>query len=392
MSDGSCIFVKDPYHRDHQVEEGFFFFLKNNYDPASTLTFSSLKGEDSHLAFLLRCFPSFIGVHLTVVKQIFKEECIHGDGDSNNDDEPFLSAFSWVHPEIGPVQLSGMDGYPRGRLIDGLGRKMHQLPGDRRPTRTEEENGFSRSTYLTPALCIWPKKESLPIYLKYGFDALLDRMESSSADCYDGLEGVRELVDAIALNPVQVWKDPDTGGADRARRTLRLIVKLGAKEEGLRLLKLLDKDFCGKDGKMYFEGIRDEAVAEAIAEFECHVGGQCQNTLKLYKIQLILLLYFFFRLARLFRSAAGYRFQGGSGREAADVVYRVHPLAERSVQLLPGSRSIASGHRLRHPWLCRSAMGFEFVQNQRLPGPLHGGRLEGCQSGAHVFIGCFLLQ
>ena len=265
----------DPYHENHKNEEGFFFFLKSDYDLTSQrLTFASLKEEDCHLALLFQaCCPS-IEVHLAVVERTYKERIQRrSDYCGYDENEPDLSVSNWFHPEIGPVHLSGMDDYPRGRLIDKE-QSMYETPDEEffKPDRKVAENGYTRSTYLTPALCIWPKKESIRMYSKYGFGALLDRMESA-AGCDAGLKSARELVGSIALNQYKVWRDPDTNGADRARRTLRIIVKLGAREEGLRLLMLLGTDFRGPDGTTNFEGIRDEAVAEAIAKFECYVGG-----------------------------------------------------------------------------------------------------------------------
>ena len=254
----------DPYHRDHQGEEGFFFFLKNSYKAGPT--FSSLKGEDCQLALLFRCFPS-IKVHLTVVEQKFDEELQIEGWSDGDDDEPLLTASNWIHPEIGPVNLSGMEGYPRGRLIHKE-LTMHEEPEDRQPDREVEDpdSGYSRSTYLTPALCIWPKEESIAMHASYGFDALLNRMESSSFDGYGALEGLGKLLNAIQRKPSGIWIDPVTGGADRAERLLRLCVKLRAKNEGLRLLRLLSNEFQGSNSRDA-EGIRDDAVALAIAEF-----------------------------------------------------------------------------------------------------------------------------
>ena len=261
----------DPYHPDHRNEEGFFFFLENKYDKKK-LKWSSLKGQDSHLALLFQACPS-IEVHLTIVEQKFDEE-LQVEGDSDNDDEPFLSASNWIHPEIGPVHLSEMEGYPRGRLIHKE-LKMHDEPYEYyQPDKEEDDpdSNYTTSTYLIPALCIWPKKKSAVMYATYGFDALLDRMESSNAD--GGLTGLNELLNVVQRKRSEIWMDSETGGADRAERLLGLCFKMGAKDEGVRLLWLLAMGFPGQNGYIDFEGIRDDAVAEAIAEFECHVGGK----------------------------------------------------------------------------------------------------------------------
>ena len=176
MSDCPCYRSNDddPYHWNHEDEKGFFFFLKNKYD-LTKLKWSSLTGDDSHLALLFRCCPS-VEVHLTVVEQTFgKESRCYWHG---NDDGLLLTASNWIHPEIGPVHLSEMEGYPRGRLIHKK-LKLYEKPKDRQPDREVEDpdsgNSIS-STYLTPALCVWPKTESVGMY---GFDSLLDCMEST---------------------------------------------------------------------------------------------------------------------------------------------------------------------------------------------------------------------
>ena len=59
------------------------------------------------------------------------------------------------------------------------------------------------------------------------------------------------------------WKQRDNEDSDKALRLLKLCIHLNAKAEGLLLLELVGKE----------EGIRDEQVSEAIAEFECSVAG-----------------------------------------------------------------------------------------------------------------------
>ena len=258
----------DPYHRDHANEEGLFFFLKNKYANLTKLKWSSLKGRDCWLGLLFRCCPS-VDVHLTVVEQKFEETW----SPAYKKDDPLLTTSSnWIHPEIGPVHMSGMNGYPRGRLIDKK-LTMHEMPPkSRKPDREEKENGKRvRFSYFTPALCVWPKKESFRMYSKYGFDTLLDLIESSRDD---GLDNLCKLLDVVNSNPAQVWRDAETGGAERAGRLLRFCLKLDAKEQGLRLLGLLNAEFSTNNGQKTFEGIRDDRVALAVAEFECRVAGK----------------------------------------------------------------------------------------------------------------------
>ena len=109
------------------------------------------------------------------------------------------------------------------------------------------------------------------MYSKYGFDTLLDLIESSRDD---GLDNLCKLLDVVNSNPAQVWRDAETGGAERAGRLLRFCLKLDAKEQGLRLLGLLNAEFSTNNGQKTFEGIRDDRVALAVAEFECRVAGK----------------------------------------------------------------------------------------------------------------------
>ena len=281
----SCHSDGPDYDYAYGDDEGFFIFLKNKYGPAQW-KFSSLKGEDRLLAIIFLLCPS-AEVHLAMVKQNFKEDDNKIDDDvddsssrsidEDDDKMPPYSVYNWMNPEDRPIHLTGLGGYLRSRLVindDNCCLKLKEKPSGREPDSVELlSKGARMLSYDTPALFVWPKKKSLDFYFRYGFDVLLDRLESSSNDG-GGLEDLGRILKCIRKKAARVWTD--SNGADRAERLLYLCVRLGAKEEGLDLLDLLNTEFSSGGTEKTFEGIRNDRVAQAVADFECQVGGKVQ--------------------------------------------------------------------------------------------------------------------
>ena len=274
-------------------DQGFFFFLQNQYD-LTTWDFNDLKGEDRLLAMLLRSCP-LTEIHLTTIRRCFDEvqpdeedydesmgcSCCMG-GHSMGAGYRYLELTSitvdncWIHPTDGRVTLPSGLSYENlhGRLVGGGPNQLHSTPADREADEEKvNEEEVRQHFYVTPVLFVWPKSQSVRNYCKYGFDALLDRLENRQ----DALEELRQVLSFIRESPAQVWRDPDSGGADRAERLFRLCIKFEAKEEGLDLLDLLSVEFSSGGTQKTFEGIRDDKVAQAVADFECQVGGKSPN-------------------------------------------------------------------------------------------------------------------
>lgn len=94
----------------------------------------------------------------------------------------------------------------------------------------------------------------------------------------------RDLHQIIAFwcaKPQRVWiEDPDLENGELTLRLLRLCITLRTREGGLALLNAIGSDFNsptsaedGSNSLQLFEGIQNERVAQAIAEFSCQVSG-----------------------------------------------------------------------------------------------------------------------
>ena len=266
-----------------------FFVLKEKYQER-TLSFHRLQGEDRKLAHILQC-SSFLEVHLALVKTTITTEshisnkCTdynHGKIrekqnskiskwiDSNNTKINLDVEFDWEKQCVGPI----------GNLLK---------PNGNRPDK--ESTVLCKGGCVTPIcqkqyhfsiLVIWPKHESLKIYCRHGLDSFLDHMEislNSSRGQQDAREkavqDLRKIISFCCEQPVKVWTKPDAKKGKLTLKLLRLCTSLGAREEGLALLKILGSDFHPHNGSTEtFEGIQNGNVARAIVEFECDVAGK----------------------------------------------------------------------------------------------------------------------
>ena len=266
-----------------------FFVLKEKYQER-TLSFHRLQGEDRKLAHILQC-SSFLEVHLALVKTTITTEshisnkCTdynHGKirekqnskiskwMDSNDTKINLDVEFDWEKQCVGPI----------GNLLKQNGN---------RPDK--ESTVLCKGGCVTPIcqkqyhfsiLVIWPKHESLKIYCRHGLDSFLDHMEislNSSRGQQDAREkavqDLRKIISFCCEQPVKVWTKPDAKKGKLTLKLLRLCTSLGAREEGLALLKILGSDFHPHDGSTEtYEGIQNQRVARAIVEFECDVAGK----------------------------------------------------------------------------------------------------------------------
>ncbi|XP_046448003.1 uncharacterized protein LOC124196808 isoform X1 [Daphnia pulex] len=103
----------------------------------------------------------------------------------------------------------------------------------------------------------------------------------------------RDLHQIIAFwcaKPQRVWiEDPDLENGELTLRLLRLCITLRTREGGLALLNAIGSDFKsptsaedGSNSLQLFEGIQNERVAQAIAEFSCQVTDfdECADLVK----------------------------------------------------------------------------------------------------------------
>ena len=140
-----------------------------------------------------------------------------------------------------------------------------------------DETPIYKRHYRHAILVIWPKNETLKMYWRYGLSSLLDRMGVSLNSTRRGEEDARkivtqnlsEIISFCSEDPAKVWMKSAQKKGELTLKLLLLCITLQAREEGLALLKILGSDF----GSQSFEGIQNDQVAQAIAEFECYVTG-----------------------------------------------------------------------------------------------------------------------
>jgi hypothetical protein len=123
------------------------------------------------------------------------------------------------------------------------------------------------------------------MYCRYGLRSLLQELEFKSSTRWlkesvrKATEDLRAVISVCSSDPWHMWKQTGLGKGKLTERLLRLCIDLGAREEGLALIKLLGTDFSlPQEGtsniQENFEGIQSEKVAKAIVEFECRVSGK----------------------------------------------------------------------------------------------------------------------
>ena len=215
---------------------------------------------------------SFLDVHLAIVVQIQKG----GYDPDVGHEEVHERTFDFSHlidSSNLPIELPELKVDYKSQLIGNSKKFLN--PED--PVREEEEGNEATTSerwYHQAVLIVWPKNNTNRFYFKFNFDSMLSRLEgkafSRSTNLLpskeESIEHLRKLLDFCNFEPRRTWRqrDVDSSSEDKALRLLKLCTHLNAKAEGLLLLDMVAKE----------EGIRDEQVAEAIAEFECRVAGK----------------------------------------------------------------------------------------------------------------------
>ena len=174
------------------------------------------------------------------------------------------------------------------KLLEGRNLLRRLISEERAKQKEDDIISCSRYFYHF-VLVIWPKHQSFRMYCRYGINSLLDDMEnalSSSSSMqtekirHELIGDLKKMISFCCAEPQRAWSEEnlqDKGKGDLTLRLLRLCIALRAREEGLALLNILGSNF-GTDGvdctAESFEGIQNEYVARAIADFECEVVGK----------------------------------------------------------------------------------------------------------------------
>ena len=174
------------------------------------------------------------------------------------------------------------------KLMEGRNLLRRFLSEERAKQKEENTRTCTRYFYHF-VLVIWPKHQSFRMYCRYGIHSLLDGMEnalSSSSSIqaeknrHEITGDLKKMISFCCAEPQRAWSEEnlqDKGKGDLTLRLLRLCIALRAREEGLALLNILGSNF-GSNGvdctAESFEGIQNEYVARAIADFECEVVGK----------------------------------------------------------------------------------------------------------------------
>ena len=284
----------------YDCESDLVFFLLEHQYSKKNLSLSVLKGQDSILAKLLKSCP-FLDVHLAIlVRHTVKNDdysaschdysdcCDDRQDPDDEDDELHVEFEHWINSNNTVLELQGLEVDYESQMI-GDQSKLLKPTAPVRETKEymQREERFLERWYDQAVLVAWPKCQTSRIYLKYNFNSVLSQLEAHIQplelmpfSCHslplnkDGaLEDLQKVLAFCRTDPWSVWQESPAKESQRAERLLKLCTGLEAKKEGLALLDLLG-DFYSHRWQAFYEGIQDDGVAEAIAEFVCRVGGK----------------------------------------------------------------------------------------------------------------------
>ena len=291
-------------HHSALEDNVLFFVLEEKYGE-NNLTFNRLRGNDRNLALLLHSCP-FLDVHLAQVT--LKSRNVEYNGMSRTATEQGSNEISrwidstdtvmklsmdinWKNQRVGPWRnlLSSRNSEPDrvetapvSEEDDGTLDYMTTLLNYMQPNRHGRVVPMKRTQYFfRSVLVIWPRQKSSSIYCRYGLPSLLDRIEREATR--DKLE---EIISFCCVEPQLAWKyvrDPLRCNdelllkkGELTTRLVRLCINLQAREEGLDLLKILGDSFRSNsqfNSSETYEGIQNEQVAKAIADFVSQIAG-----------------------------------------------------------------------------------------------------------------------
>jgi hypothetical protein len=294
-------------------EENVLYFVLEGKYVEDDFTFRRLQRKDRELAQLLQCC-GFLDTHLAVVTQTVSttrteydpyDSCGCSDDSDHEKRKSTTKISRWIDSKDVSKKMS-LDLNWKNQCVGPL----RNLPtSDSEITDSEDEFGGcgywntttteEHSYYFV--LVIWPKHQSVQMYCRYGFHALLENMEVKSSSTswlkknqQNATESLRTIISFCSADPWKVWTQTRLAKGELTRRLLRLCIVLRAREEGLSLLKIIASDYPLPQERVSsmpgtFEGIQTEQVAKAIAELECLVIGKINS---LFFMTFVLSYYF----------------------------------------------------------------------------------------------------
>ena len=276
-----CSFEKP----EHLEKELIYFVLEHKYDKSS-LSFSKLEGQDHVLAQLLQSC-SFLDVHLAVIIQhVWKQE-----DEKDEYADMHFKIGDWINSQNIHIDLPNLQVNFKSQIIGDILKLTNPVGEpdveDEKPDSDYERIIMVNREYHHTILVAWPKQRTSTIYLNYSFNSFLRQLErqvlaeqmpfSHSVSRDNTIMDLQTILEFCLTRPLSIWlvqeKENEEPSWRRkktlvkedcvALRLLKLCIHLRAKTEGLTLLNLLAEG----------EGIRNVAVAEAIAELECQLIG-----------------------------------------------------------------------------------------------------------------------
>jgi hypothetical protein len=220
-----------------------FFILQEKYEMEKKLSFLELRGKDRILLeVLMHC--DFLELHLTFCAKKSLEP----------DDKSLLKTWRWI------------DSTDRTRKLNMNLNLDEQYVGPK-------ENLMKSVDTESACIVIWPKKQTIQIYGRYG--SLRDIRLTTGK-----FKDLRRMILFCCSEPRRVWTQSGMGTGELTLSLLRLCITFRARNEGLILLKSIGSNFDERsqdqktDDAVNFEGIQNEEVAKAIADFEHCVTGE----------------------------------------------------------------------------------------------------------------------
>jgi hypothetical protein len=257
-------------------ENVLFFILHEKYD-LNNFAFEFLRGHDRKTAGLLQnCV--FLDVQLATAVAIplkIKTDCRCLESVANfpeQGNQEIIEISCLIDTENVTRNLSMALNW-RTHFVGVLESEK----GDGCSEDFDDQIEFAKKHLENGVLVIWPKHQSIPMYCHYGLVSFLNSIEKSIASIklqedsrHSAISNLRQLSSFCRAEPLRAWTTSGLGKGELTLRLLRFCITLRAREEGLDLLKLLGSNFDSEN----FEGIQNDQVAQAIADFVSQVSGK----------------------------------------------------------------------------------------------------------------------
>ena len=234
----------------------------------TSFSFSSLRGNDRKMVHVLQSID-YVDVHLAILNQ-----------DRIGNSQTWEVKTSDGLPPSGTFQIAqwiySNTALPQFQLYNL--NFPNQLVGDIKSILKSEEDCKERTRH--PVLVLQPLRQSIRRCCLFQFDAVLDHIESrllsDGSSKFTHLQSVQclaQIIDFCRERPLTVWDIPDAEATERTRRLLLICNNLQAQKEGILLMQLLGIDFPKQPKEVFYEGVRNKAVAHSIVKMICNIGG-----------------------------------------------------------------------------------------------------------------------